>query len=110
VGSPQLCKLQKGRTRFAAGSDKVYQLLSRGRWFSPGIPASSTTKTGRHDIAEILLKVVLNTINQSINLLVKPSIPNFNIVHSKQSKHLLILHQYNDLKMEKYTIIAFMRS
>ena len=31
------------------------------RWFSP---ASSTTKTGRHDIAEILLKVALNTINQ----------------------------------------------
>ena len=25
-------------------------------------PASSTTKTGRHDIAEVLLKVVLNTI------------------------------------------------
>jgi hypothetical protein len=32
-----------------------------------GSPASSTTKTGRHDIAEILLKVALNTINQSIN-------------------------------------------
>jgi hypothetical protein len=31
---------------------------------SPGIPPSSTTKTGRHDIAEILLKVALNTINQ----------------------------------------------
>jgi hypothetical protein len=29
--------------------------------FSPGTPASSTTKTGRHDIAEILLKVTLNT-------------------------------------------------
>ena len=28
---------------------------------SPGTPASSTTKTGRHDIAEILLKVALNT-------------------------------------------------
>jgi hypothetical protein len=26
-----------------------------------GTPASSTTKTGRHDIAEILLKVALNT-------------------------------------------------
>jgi hypothetical protein len=26
--------------------------------------ASSTTKTGRHDIAEILLKVALNTKNQ----------------------------------------------
>jgi hypothetical protein len=32
--------------------------------FSPGTPASSTTKTGCHDIAEILLKVVLNTNNQ----------------------------------------------
>jgi hypothetical protein len=35
-------------------------------WFSPGTPASSTTKTGRHDIAEILPKVALNTINQII--------------------------------------------
>jgi hypothetical protein len=32
-------------------------LLAHGRWFSSGTPASSTTKTGRHDIAEILLKV-----------------------------------------------------
>ena len=40
----------------SAASDKVYQLLAHGRWFSP---ASSTTKTGHHDIAEILLKVVL---------------------------------------------------
>jgi hypothetical protein len=31
----------------------------------PGTPASSTTKTGRHDIAEILLKVALVKINQS---------------------------------------------
>jgi hypothetical protein len=36
-------------------------LLAHGRWFSPDTPASSTTKTGRHDIAEILLKVALNT-------------------------------------------------
>jgi len=34
-----------------------YQLLAQGRWFSPGTPAFSTTKTGRYDIAEILLKV-----------------------------------------------------
>jgi hypothetical protein len=39
---------------------KVYQLLAHGRWFSPGTPASPTTKTGRHEIAEILLKVALN--------------------------------------------------
>jgi hypothetical protein len=36
-------------------------LLAQGRWFSPGTPASFTTKTGCHDIAEILLKVALNT-------------------------------------------------
>ena len=54
--------------RLAAASDKVYQLLTHGRWFSPGTPASSTTKTGRHDIAEILLKVALKhqKSNQSI--------------------------------------------
>jgi hypothetical protein len=40
-------------------------LLAHGRWFSLSTPASSTTKTGRYDIAEILLKVVLNT--KSIN-------------------------------------------
>jgi hypothetical protein len=39
-------------------------LLAHGRSFSPGIPASSTTKTDRHDIAEILLKVALNTKNK----------------------------------------------
>ena len=38
-------------------------MLDHGRWFSPGTPASSTTKTGRHGIVEILLKVALNTIN-----------------------------------------------
>jgi hypothetical protein len=55
---------KKGHTRLAAASDKVYQLLAHGRWFSPGTPASSTTKTGRNNIAEILLKVALNTKNQ----------------------------------------------
>jgi hypothetical protein len=50
---------KKGCTRLAAASDKVYQLFAHGRWFSPGALASSTTKTCRHDIAEILLKVAL---------------------------------------------------
>jgi hypothetical protein len=63
----QLCKLQKGCTRLAATHDKVYQLLAQGRWFSPSTQASSTTKTGRHDIAEILLKVALNTKNSNSN-------------------------------------------
>jgi hypothetical protein len=46
----QLCKLQKGCTRLAAASDKVYQLLAHSRWFSPGTPASSTTKTAEFTI------------------------------------------------------------
>jgi hypothetical protein len=66
---PSFVNYKEGCTRLAAASDKVYQLLAQGRWFSPGTLVSSTTKTGRHDIAEILLKVVLkhqksNQINQ----------------------------------------------
>ena len=43
-------------TRLAAARDKVYQFLAYGRWFSQGTPASSTTKTGRQDIAESGIK------------------------------------------------------
>ena len=42
--------------------EKVCQWLAAGRWFSLGTPVSSINKTDRHDIAEILLKVALNTI------------------------------------------------
>jgi hypothetical protein len=47
---------------------KSFSILSQSGhgWFSPGTLTSSTTKTGRHDIAEILLKVAQNTKNQSI--------------------------------------------
>jgi hypothetical protein len=41
-------------------------LLATGQWFSPVFPATFTTKTGRHDIAEILLKVELKTINHNL--------------------------------------------
>jgi hypothetical protein len=43
---------------------KVCQLLATILWFSSGILVSSTNKTDRHDITEILLKVALNTINK----------------------------------------------
>ena len=78
----RLCKLQKRCTWLAAASDKVYQLLAHGRWFSPGTPASSTTKTGRHDIAEILLKVALNT----------------KIKKSKSYLRYVCLYSYNDVQ------------
>jgi hypothetical protein len=57
--APGFVNYKKGCTRLTAASDKVYQLLAHGWWFSP---ASSTTKTGRH---EILLKVALSTIKSN---------------------------------------------
>ena len=52
------------RARCATLCDKVCQWLATGQWFSPGTPVSSN-KTDCHDITEILLKVVLNTIKQT---------------------------------------------
>ena len=66
TAQPGFVNYKKGCTQLAAASDKVYQLLVHGRWFSLGTAASSNTKTGRHDIVEILLKVALNT-KKSIN-------------------------------------------
>ena len=64
--TPGFVNYKKGCTRFAAASDKVYQLLAHGRWFSPGTPAPSTTKTGRHDIAESGVKTSKIKSNQII--------------------------------------------
>jgi hypothetical protein len=55
--APGFVNYKIGYTRLAAASDKIYQLPAHCRWFSSGTPASSTTKYGRHDIAEILLKI-----------------------------------------------------
>jgi hypothetical protein len=54
----RLCELQKGCTRLAVASDNVYHLLAHGRWLLPPL------KLVARDIAEILLKVALNTKNQ----------------------------------------------
>jgi hypothetical protein len=62
---PGLCKLENGCTRLAAANAKAYQFLAHGRWFSQGTPASYTSKNGCHDLAEILLKMALNTNNHS---------------------------------------------
>ena len=64
VFGPGFVYYNKGCTRLAAASDKVYQLLAHGWWFSPCTPAS-TTKTGCHGIAESGIKH--QKINQSIN-------------------------------------------
>ena len=46
------------------------EIIAACRWFSPGTPVSSTNKTNRHDIIEILLKVALNTTNLTYIVLV----------------------------------------
>jgi hypothetical protein len=49
---------------------EVYNImwLATGQWFSPGTPVSSTNKTDRHDITEILLKVSLDTITLTLTV------------------------------------------
>jgi hypothetical protein len=42
--------------------------LQQAGGFCPGTPVSSTNKTDRHDITEILLKVAFNTISQPASL------------------------------------------
>ena len=93
----RLCKLQKkGCTRLAAASDKVYQLLAHDRWFSPGTPTSSTTKTGRHKIAENIAESGVKH-NQSINQSIKSI--NFLITRSNRFSHCpqgwMSLNYYN---------------
>ena len=63
----RLCILQKGCTRLAAASDISLLIASSWSVVISGDSGSSTTKTNCQDIAEILLKVALNTINQPIN-------------------------------------------
>jgi hypothetical protein len=46
--------------------DKVCQWLVTGRWLSPGTLVSFNNKTDHHDIAKILLKVVVSTITLTL--------------------------------------------
>jgi hypothetical protein len=46
----------------------VSQPLTTGRWFSLGTQVSSTNKTDRNDITEILLKAALNTITDQCSI------------------------------------------
>jgi hypothetical protein len=69
-------------------------LLAHGWWFSPGILSSYTTKTGRHDIAEILLKVALSTKNQLITTMQS----NLSIVNYGDIRQVLLNTGLIDLK------------
>ena len=75
--------------------DKVYQWLATGWWFSLGPPVSSTSKTDRHDIAEILSKVALNTIKQTNNKYMTAQIIFF--VGKYGGMHLMLI-DWHDLR------------
>jgi hypothetical protein len=53
------------RARCTTLCDRVCQWLATGLWFSPETPISSTNKTERHDVTEILFNMALNTIKQT---------------------------------------------
>ena len=53
------------RARCTTFCNTVCQWLASGWCFFPGPPVSSTNKTDRHGITEILLKVALNTTKQA---------------------------------------------
>ena len=75
--TPCFVNYKKGCTRLTVTSDKVYQLLAHGRWFSPGTPASSTTKTGCHDIAESGVKHQKSINHTSLSPIRRGFVPGF---------------------------------
>jgi hypothetical protein len=76
--------------------DKVGQWLATGRWFSPVTPVSSTNKTDRQDITKILLKVALNTITITTNIL-------YDTITTSDLYPNGVLHTSHDTQ-EQYTV------
>ena len=71
---------------YATLYDNVGQWLGTDRWFSSGTSVSSTNKTDRQDIFEILLKVALNIINLKPNEMVISCLSVY-IYHTKFLPH-----------------------
>ena len=70
--------------------DSVCQWLATGRWFSPGTPVTSTTKTDRHDMTEILLKVALNIITLIQTTAVSTHLSNIMYIYKVLVMHIII--------------------
>ena len=50
--------------------------------FSMGTPVSSTNKTDRHEITEILLKVALNTLNHNLAYTLYSAVYTYTLHHT----------------------------
>jgi hypothetical protein len=81
-----------GRNDVPLGTNcpKVCQWLAAGRWFSLGIPLSSTYKNHCHNKTEILLKVALNTIILTVTFKLNKD-RKIDICHFKKPEQRLIL-------------------
>jgi hypothetical protein len=92
--------------------DKVCQWLAAGQWFSPGTPVSSTNKTDRHDITEILLKVALLTISidyniRELNEKIHPNSRLFRVFKVRTQHHIrlhIVTRTYCNFKSYHYGI------
>ena len=98
------------RTPFRGGvldtlCDKAYQWLATGRWFSP---VSSTNKTDRHDIAEILLKVTLITINLTPNITYDKFTYNFNLFNQLLNTFLVLFTLFISASNNKAEILMIL--
>ena len=72
------------RSRCTTLCDKVCRWIATGRWFSPSPTVSSTNKTDRHDLTEILLIVALSTIKLNQANLCVPNVtcvPGLSIIY-----------------------------
>ena len=91
--------------------DKVCQWLAIGPWFSPGTPVSSTNITDRYDIAEILLKVALNTITKSKPMTIVVSISSSTTCRQFSCRSfvvdLIIARSYNVFPLTPYYVCVF---
>jgi len=74
-------------------------LLAHGWWFSRGTPASSTTKTGHHDIAEIFLKVALKH-QKSKSTYDVLELLDFMQVYHEHNGTLFVLHVMDHLNID----------
>jgi hypothetical protein len=81
--------------------DQVCQCLAAG-WFSSDTPVSSTIKTDRHDITEILLTMVLNTITLTPQLRKESLISDGHQFHQYQ-QNVTITSHLNSLNTKKTT-------
>ena len=69
-------------------------------YFSPGIPVSSTNKTDCHDIAEILLKVSINTINHKSS---KTLSDTYDTIENVQRENYMTTNCWYDMNIQEQT-------